>query len=270
MSKKRKARPAESSEVSVSRSRKTPEPDVTEEETRRSTKDKPAAGEADETGQALDQVNDNETEKPAVSPTVSKEGSGQRPAGKRRRRKRRRRPVEEEDKPPTLAGRIFGVISTVLCITMFVLCAVIFVSAIANPGQNGISIGPFRFVTVLTGSMEPAISRGALCVVQHTAESDIEIDDIMTRSVSGGIEFVTHRVIEFGEPGYFFTRGDANRATEVEGPFHYDEFVGKVILSIPMLGSLVNYSSSPMGMGLVIVIFVLFFVFVEIIKRMLA
>lgn len=220
------------------------------------------------------QVASEEDHEPVKRRTRSSSETKSKPRSKSSgaKRKKKRKQVEEEEeeeKPQTLAGRIFSIASTVLSVLMITVCLVIFVSAIANPGENGVPIGPFRCLVVTSGSMEPAIHVGSMIVVQRVAEEEIKVEDVVTRLSANDRDFVTHRVVEIDENHNFITRGDANREDEFDEPFPYSEIVGKVVLTIPMIGILINFSSTPMGMGLVILVFILFMVFVEIIKKLL-
>jgi signal peptidase I len=117
--------------------------------------------------------------------------------------------------------------------------------------------------------MEPTIHVGSLVLVQKVPENAIKVDDIVARKAPDNDNtFVTHRIVQIGpQPDTFVTRGDANNTNDP--PITYSEIVGKMVFAVPMLGLLVNFSSTPIGMGLVIVIFILFIVLVEIIKRLL-
>jgi signal peptidase I len=151
---------------------------------------------------------------------------------------------------------------------MIALCVFVFYSALTDPGKNGVAVGPFMVFNVLSGSMEPAISVGSMVVVMSAAEEDIKVGDVVTRRMEGGGDLLTHRVVSV-ENHLFTTRGDNPNINEDDRPVPIEAVVGKVVLVVPFLGSLTSYTSTPMGMGLVIIVFVLFVVFVEIVKKLL-
>ena len=58
---------------------------------------------------------------------------------------------------------------------------------------------------------------------------------------------ITHRVVENKVVmGEFITKGDANK-TEDMNPVPYSNFIGKVVYSIPVLGSIAEALTSTMG-----------------------
>ncbi len=66
---------------------------------------------------------------------------------------------------------------------------------------------------------------------------------------------ITHRVVENNTlMGQFVTKGDANEKADVN-PVSYEEFIGKLTLSIPYLGRLAQFftsTSGKIGAGIVI------------------
>ena len=98
----------------------------------------------------------------------------------------------------------------------------------------------FGFASVLSGSMEPELSEGDLLVV-------VEKDAYYEREVvvfQDGRTLVTHRIIRI-EGGEILTMGDANNSPD--SPITKEQIKGKVILSIPFLGYLVEGIKSPLG-----------------------
>ncbi|MFC8597901.1 signal peptidase I [Isoptericola sp. NPDC057191] len=103
-------------------------------------------------------------------------------------------------------------------------------------------------LTVLTGSMEPALSPGDVVVVRPVDPADVRVGDVVTfQPVSGDPTLVTHRVagVTWGTDGAagFVTRGDANGADD--DPIVSDQVQGRVMYSIPWLGHLTNASWGP-------------------------
>ncbi len=103
---------------------------------------------------------------------------------------------------------------------------------------NGLRFVGIQSYIVRSGSMEPAVLTGSLCLINTNCEFDhISVDDIIAYKV--GNTLVTHRVIDVTEKG-LITKGDNNT-------FHdglsttKDNFVGKNIGSIPVLGYILSY-----------------------------
>jgi len=105
---------------------------------------------------------------------------------------------------------------------------------------------------VQSGSMEPAISTGAL-VVMHEQDR-YEVDDIITFTTSGSDIPTTHRIMEDGlQQGelVYYTKGDANNDGDPE-PVTLGQILGRVLFSIPYLGYLLDFARQPLGFALLI------------------
>lgn len=103
--------------------------------------------------------------------------------------------------------------------------------------------------TVLSGSMEPNISKGDLIVVKE--EKQYQINDIIVYNDGGS--YVCHRIVDMGD--MVITQGDANNIADE--PIEYSTIRGKVILHIPMVGSIVNVVKSPIATIVIIALAIL-------------
>jgi len=115
--------------------------------------------------------------------------------------------------------------------------------------------GNYRVLTVLSGSMEPAIHTGSVVAVAPAA--DYKIGEVITFGAISKTETpVTHRIKDIkivdGQPVYI-TKGDANNATDSK-EVPRSEVKGKVLFSIPYLGYALNFVKQPLGFALVIII----------------
>ena len=101
---------------------------------------------------------------------------------------------------------------------------------------------PFGYgaAVVLSGSMEPELSKGDLIIVKETGEYGV--GDVVVFQ-SGSI-LVVHRVISMTDEA-LVTKGDANGAADE--PISPSAVRGKVVADIPLLGSLVNILKTPFG-----------------------
>ena len=127
--------------------------------------------------------------------------------------------------------------------------------------------GNIKTLTVLSGSMEPAIHTGSVVVIKPV--SDYKVGDVITFSLGSKTQIpTTHRITEIrvasGEMVYK-TKGDANNSEDSTEVFQRD-IVGKVYFSIPYLGYLVDFVQKPFGLMLVVVIFSLIVISGEIKK----
>lgn len=107
---------------------------------------------------------------------------------------------------------------------------------------------PFGYglANVLSGSMEPTFSKGALLVVKQT--DDPQVGDIVVYQDPG--ELVVHRIIAI-DGDTVVTRGDANNAADP--PFNRNEIKGVVIAHIPMLGSVAEALKTPVASVAIII-----------------
>lgn len=99
----------------------------------------------------------------------------------------------------------------------------------------------YNYKTVLTGSMEPAIPVGSIVITKE--QSSYEIEDIISFQEKGSV--ITHRIISIDRERYI-TKGDANNVADTE-EVQQKQILGKVILTIPLLGYLVMWLMSPVG-----------------------
>lgn len=103
-----------------------------------------------------------------------------------------------------------------------------------------------RPYVVLTGSMEPEIPVGSVCLVRSRIPfPEIRAGDIITfRDSSGAI--VTHRAVRL-EAGAVRTKGDANN-TEDEDAVTEGSYLGKCVLAVPRLGRPIRFLRSRTGL----------------------
>lgn len=106
----------------------------------------------------------------------------------------------------------------------------------------------FDIYTVITGSMEPKIPVGSLVYVKGIAPEEVEEKDVI--AFYGGRDssvIITHRVVANSEiMGEFITKGDANKTKDMN-PVPYSDYIGKVELSIPVIGGIAQTLASTPG-----------------------
>lgn len=111
---------------------------------------------------------------------------------------------------------------------------------------------PFGYgaAVVLSGSMEPHLSKGDLIFVSE-AETYSEKDVVVFQD---GNSLVVHRIIQITET-QAITQGDANNTPD--DPIQLSDIKGKVIFSIPYVGTAVNLLKTPVGTVCVLILAVL-------------
>lgn len=133
---------------------------------------------------------------------------------------------------------ICGALGTALLIALVLFCIPITVPRIFG----------YHIYSVVSGSMEPAIPVGSLVYIQEGAPEDMQEDDVIAfYGARDSNAIITHRVVENRVVmGEFITKGDANQ-TEDMNPVPYSNFIGKVVLSIPVMGGLAQMLTSMTG-----------------------
>ncbi len=93
--------------------------------------------------------------------------------------------------------------------------------------------------------LEPEIPVGSLVYIQEAAPEDMQEDDIIAfYGAKNSNAIITHRIVENRVVmGEFITKGDANKTKDMN-PIPYENFIGKVTLSVPVLGRLAQLITS--------------------------
>lgn len=134
----------------------------------------------------------------------------------------------------------------IIRLTLLVLCgAALGINIyLANAGRlvgNQLPM-PFGYgaAVVLSGSMEPELSKGDLIVVGE--QEAYQMDDIVV--FQDGNSLIVHRIIDITDDA-ITTRGDANNTAD--NPIHLSDIKGKVLFWIPFIGTLINFIKTPIG-----------------------
>jgi signal peptidase len=136
-------------------------------------------------------------------------------------------------------------------ICSLVLAVVLFGTCLGLLAVRSIGMGTF----VVTGSsMEPAIQKGSLVVIEPVSPATIDRGDIITFEHYG--QMTTHRVIAIDSSNAasptFTTKGDANEVADPE-PVHFPGQVGIYRASVPLIGYAVVYIQAYWRLALTIV-----------------
>lgn len=117
------------------------------------------------------------------------------------------------------------------------------------------TIGGFKLLVVMSGSMEPSIKTGSMVIDKNF--NDYNIGDVITfKDEQKPKETTTHRVKDKQcqeDVCLFTTKGDANNNADGEQVTE-DRIVGKTILSIPYFGYVASLARTLEGLIIFIVI----------------
>jgi len=110
--------------------------------------------------------------------------------------------------------------------------------------------GNIEVKIVKSGSMEPEIGTGSLVVVKPAVV--YKKGDVITfgKDTKSDIP-TTHRIIEVKPDGTFATKGDANEEAD-PNPVTRGEVIGKVLVSIPGAGYVLDFARTKLGFMLLI------------------
>lgn len=119
-------------------------------------------------------------------------------------------------------------IKNILSIFILIICICIISLIIAG----------FRPAIVMSGSMEPELHTGSVCIINQNADyEDMEAGDII--AFKRGEIKVTHRIIKITDKG-FYTKGDANISPDI-GVVTKSDFIGETIFDVPYVGYAMYY-----------------------------
>lgn len=116
----------------------------------------------------------------------------------------------------------------------------------------------YQIYNVLTQSMEPAMPVGSAIYVKRCDPQALRQGEIITYRLSEATGLVeTHRVVENDtQAKQLITKGDANALPDVD-PVSYERVVGKVVVCIPVLGTVSEMLHSGPGVTACVAIFAL-------------
>ena len=140
---------------------------------------------------------------------------------------------KEQESMQAFAVRTFGTGLKILQVLLaFIVCAVLI------PAAAG-----FQWLTVTSGSMEPAFGAGTAVLIHSCPAARLKEGDIVTCRLTQSGQKVTHRVVRTEkETGRIVTRGDAN--TQEDPATDPDMILGKVWLAVPGAGYILLYMGS--------------------------
>ena len=153
--------------------------------------------------------------------------------------------------------------SVFLKIWNFISTLIVVVVALLAVALVGVRIFGFTPYSILSPSMTPEYQVGDLVYVKSVNPEKIQTGDVITFVANDDLLLVTHRVDEINrENSLIYTKGDTNQERDAV-PVHYENVVGVVKFSLPKLGYISNYFSSPSGRYAgIAIIFVLILLFI--------
>lgn len=159
------------------------------------------------------------------------------------------------------------IIKIILLIILVVILYNIALVGISESNKlEGINFFGYKAYIITSESMKPTINIGDVIITKPCKEEELNADDIITFSKNNEITN-THRIIKIiDEDGKksFITKGDNNELQD-EKEVKFDEIQGKVILTIPKLGKIIEFMQNKIVI-LVILLIILIILFISIIN----
>jgi signal peptidase len=122
-------------------------------------------------------------------------------------------------------------------------------------------VGASHSYVVLSSSMSPTIHAGDVVFVSDVDPENIEERDVITFAPEEGPlsernKVITHRVVDIEQQSdgrHFVTKGDANDSPD-SFPVAAENVVGRVTFQLPLIGHVIAFAGSRLGMLLLIVL----------------
>ncbi|MPQ42618.1 signal peptidase I [Clostridium tarantellae] len=131
-----------------------------------------------------------------------------------------------------MGKKIFLIIKYII-ITVVTIALLLLIASNFNFKVN--KIGAYKFLNVLTGSMEPNIPKESFIIVKSVDKNNISVGDVITYKAKNSNALVTHRVFCINENNEYITKGDANEVLDLH-PVEFNRVLGVVVYHIPNLG----------------------------------
>lgn len=165
--------------------------------------------------------------------------------------------------------RYMGNTLVILMIALLVVVIVVFGISLKTGEQP--SLFNYKMFIVQSNSMSPEFETGSLLFVSMDTEGLVKGDIITYKKAESDIS-TTHRIVDIVEDNarLFITKGDANNINDPL-PVAEEEVIGRVSLSIPMIGYAFGFMQARMRLllfGLIPSIVIIFFIVKEIMKEL--
>ena len=149
--------------------------------------------------------------------------------------------------------KLLRAIRTALSVILWLALGLGFAAMVAFGAAKAAGYETF---TVLSGSMEPAISTGDLVVDARILAKDAQVGDVITFPEPRTKRLITHRLEHKridGSQAHMRTRGDANNAPE-RWSIPADGQIGRVVASVPKGGYVAAFANERTAQLLLVVV----------------
>ena len=141
---------------------------------------------------------------------------------------------------------LFNVLYYLFVVAIVAIALLLLTTLVPIPGN-------FQVKVVKSGSMEPYIRTGGVVLIKP--EPDYSVGDVLTFGKDTKTQIpTTHRIIATDGTGLlrtFTTKGDANEEADPVST-RLSDISGKVILTLPYLGYILDFAKKPLGFALLV------------------
>ncbi len=141
---------------------------------------------------------------------------------------------------------LFNFIYYFFVIAIVLIASLLLTTLVPVPGNLKVKV-------VKSGSMEPYIKTGGIVVIKPS--TNYLVNDVITFGEDTRTQIpTTHRIISVvgeGSNMEFITKGDANDTEDPE-KVKLDEIRGKVVLTVPYMGYVLDFAKQPVGFGILV------------------
>jgi signal peptidase len=141
---------------------------------------------------------------------------------------------------------LFNFIYYFFVIAIVLIASLVLTTLVPVPGNLKVKV-------VKSGSMEPYIKTGGIVVIKPS--TNYLVNDVITFGEDTRTQIpTTHRIISVvgeGSSVEFITKGDANDTEDPE-KVKPSTVKGKVVLTIPYLGYVLDFAKQPLGFGILV------------------
>lgn len=155
--------------------------------------------------------------------------------------------------------KVLGFLTTTLLLLLLGASVVLAISARRSPDRISTVVG-HKLLSVLSGSMEPAINTGDVIILKpfNIATDEIQVGDVITfRTKSDPNMMITHRVIGIAmvndKPSAYVMKGDNNDSPDV-ATVTRQQIVGIYRWRIPYFGYISSFIRQPVGLILFVIL----------------
>jgi signal peptidase len=160
-----------------------------------------------------------------------------------------------------IVKKVWRYASNLIIVVLILLVGISVYGNIQSKGREWAvpTVGSYRWLTVLSGSMKPTFNPGDLIIEKKADPTKLKTGDVITY-MYGGAFLTTHRIVEVNKDDKgnltFKTKGDNNNTAD-DQVIPSNMIVGKYTFRIPLIGTVIQKLKGLPGVIAIWVVFLL-------------